>query len=135
MKKGQYDDIIELPHPVSKKHPRMLRKNRAAQFSPFAALNGHADLIKETERQTERKRDLDEYEKEKINEKLLCIQCSEKKHSLVTICYFREDLKKAGGEYITVRDFVQKIDPYRRVLILKNKTIIPMEDILDIRWD
>lgn len=49
---GKYDDIINLPHPTSKKHPRMSRQNRAAQFSPFAALTGYDAEIREMARQT-----------------------------------------------------------------------------------
>ena len=45
---NKYDDIINLPHPTSKKHPRMSLENRAAQFAPFAALVGHSDAIEDT---------------------------------------------------------------------------------------
>lgn len=48
---GTYDDIIDLPHHVSKTHPRMSRLDRAAQFAPFAALTGYDDVIEETARQ------------------------------------------------------------------------------------
>ena len=47
----RYDDIINLPHPTSKKHPRMSMINRAAQFSPFAAVTGYDDAIQDVERQ------------------------------------------------------------------------------------
>lgn len=49
----RYDDIIDLPHHVSKTHPQMPLADRAAQFAPFAALTGHADAIRETERRVE----------------------------------------------------------------------------------
>ena len=62
--KGPYDDIINLPHPVSKTHPRMSMIERAAQFSPFAALTGYGDVVKEAGRWTEQKIELDETEKE-----------------------------------------------------------------------
>lgn len=48
-----YDDIIQLPHPVSKNHPPMPMKNRAAQFAPFSALTGYGDAIKESVRMNE----------------------------------------------------------------------------------
>lgn len=47
---GNYDDIINLPHHISKKHPRLSIEQRAAQFAPFAALTGYEEQIKETER-------------------------------------------------------------------------------------
>ncbi|MCI8938943.1 MAG: hypothetical protein HFH12_02960 [Dorea sp.] len=47
---GRYQDIIGLPHPVSKKHPQMSLRDRAAQFAPFAALSGHGEIIRQTEK-------------------------------------------------------------------------------------
>ena len=52
---GPYDDIISLPHPTSKRHPRMPIRDRAAIFSPFAALSGHGAAIAETARLTEQR--------------------------------------------------------------------------------
>lgn len=54
-----YKDIINLPHPTSKRHPRMPIYDRAAQFSPFAALTGYEEAIKETARQTDEEPILD----------------------------------------------------------------------------
>ena len=65
---GKYDDIIDLPHPVSAKHPRMSLLERAAQFSPFAALSGYEDAIDETARQTQTFMELDEDEKERLDD-------------------------------------------------------------------
>jgi hypothetical protein len=45
---GKYDDIINLPHHVSTKHPRMSLEQRSAQFAPYAVLTGYEDAIKET---------------------------------------------------------------------------------------
>ena len=50
-----YDDIINLPHPSSTKHPRMSMYNRAAQFSPFAALTGYEKAIEEARKRQEEK--------------------------------------------------------------------------------
>ncbi len=68
---GNYDDIIHLPHHVSTKHPRMSALDRAAQFSPFAALTGHDSAIKETARLTDIKLELDEDKKEELDS---CLQ-------------------------------------------------------------
>ena len=67
---GKYDDIIHLPHPVSTKHARMSRIDRAAQFSPFAALTGYDAVITETGRLTDSSVELDESRKEVLNERL-----------------------------------------------------------------
>ncbi|MBR1405611.1 MAG: hypothetical protein IJ578_01575 [Bacteroidales bacterium] len=53
----KYDDIIGLPHPTSKRHPRMPRADRAAQFAPFAALTGYGDVIADTTVREEAKYD------------------------------------------------------------------------------
>ena len=91
---GKYDDIIDLPHPTSKKHPRMSRQNRAAQFSPFAALTGYDAAIQETERNTEKKRILSEDAIAEINENLQLIQEKKNEHPYVHITYFEKNIKK-----------------------------------------
>ena len=57
-KMENYDDIIHLPHHVSKKHPKLSMQQRAAQFAPFAALTGYEDAINETVRLTESEMEL-----------------------------------------------------------------------------
>ena len=91
---GKYDDIMSLQHPTSKKHPRMSRQNRAAQFSPFAALTGYDAVIKETERNIEEKRILSEDAIAEINENLQLIQEKKNEHPYVYISYFEKDIKK-----------------------------------------
>ena len=71
---GQYDDIIRLPHPDSPKHPRMSLYDRAAQFSPFAALTGHSAAIAETGRLTDQRMELDEYEMARVDAELQRLQ-------------------------------------------------------------
>ena len=66
----KYDDIIHLPHHVSARHPQMSPLNRAAQFSPFAALTGHGAAIQETARLTDAFIELDEDQKERLDEQL-----------------------------------------------------------------
>ena len=61
---GKYDDIIDLPHHVSETHARMSRHDRAAQFSPFAALTGFGEVIDETARETSARLEMDEQRKE-----------------------------------------------------------------------
>ena len=109
---GRYDDIITLEHPVSKIHPRMSVMDRAAQFSAFAALSGYEDAIDETERLTETYTELDEGEKEILNEQLLKIKENIASHPAATCTYFEPDPKKEGGVYRTYSGKVRKIDEY-----------------------
>lgn len=129
---GAYDDIIDLPHHVSKKHPQMSMQNRAAQFSPFAALTGHNEAIKETQRATQQRIELDEYEKGRINAKLQMIQNKIEEHPQITVTYFKPDCKKDGGEYRTVTASIKKIDGNQRKLILENEEEFRIENILSI---
>lgn len=129
---NKYDDIIDLPHHVSKSRPRMSIHDRAAQFSPFAALTGHGAAIKETERLTEHRIELDENQKSVINEKLQMIFEQVEKHPEVSITYFVPDQRKTGGKYITTEGRVMKVDGYHRTLIFEDQTLVPMADILDI---
>ncbi len=129
---NKYDDIIDLPHHVSKSRPRMSIHDRAAQFSPFAALTGHGAAIKETERLTEHRIELDENQKSMINEKLQMIFEQVEKHPEVSITYFVPDQHKTGGKYITIEGRVMKVDGYHRNLIFEDQTLIPMTEILEI---
>ncbi len=127
-----YDDIIDLPHHVSKKHPRLTMEQRAAQFAPFAALTGYGDAVKETARLTENRIELDEEEKLIIDNKLKEILNNIQNNPKVTITYFIPDLKKSGGEYVTIIQNVKKIDTYKQCLILNDKSEIPIKEIIEI---
>ena len=127
-----YDDILHLPHHVSEKHPPMSRVDRAAQFSPFAALTGYEAAVEETARLTDRRIELDEGEKEAIDQRLMLLQERLPEPTEVTITYFMPDKKKAGGAYVSVFGTVKKIDDYERMVILRNGTSIPIDDILHI---
>lgn len=129
---GAYDDIIHLPHHVSATRPHMSIIDRAAQFSPFAALTGFDAAITETGRLTDEKIELDEYEKVALNDKLNKIAEQLDSQPVVTITYFRPDDKKTGGAYVTTTGIVKKIDEYKRVIILSNKMEITLEDVLEI---
>lgn len=126
---GKYDDIINLPHPTSSRHPRMSMADRAAQFSPFAALVGHGAAIEETARLTDQKVELTEEEKTLLDEKLrLLLETGGEG----TFTWFLPDERKDGGAYITATGKVKKIDPLEGRVILKDWTAIPIEDILEI---
>lgn len=125
-----YDDILPLPHHVSEKHPPMSRLDRAAQFSPFAALTGYEAAVKETARMTDRRIELDEGQKAAIDQRLTLVQERLPAPIKLTITYFVPDKKKAGGAYVSVSGTVKKIDDYERTVVLHNGTSIPIDDIL-----
>lgn len=127
-----YDDIINLPHHTSTSRLRMSVYDRAAQFSPFAALTGYDSAITEMARLTDTRVELDEYSKADLNEKLCIIQEQMDKQSEVSITYFQPDKKKSGGAYITAIGCVKKIDEYGRTVVMRDATKIPIEDILEI---
>ena len=126
---GAYDDIINLPHPSSAKHPRMPMSDRAAQFSPFAALTGHGAAIEETARITDRRIELTEEEKTVLDEKLrLLLETGGE--GMIT--YFLPDERKDGGAYVAKLGTIKKIDPLEGRVILTDHTSIHIEDILEI---
>ena len=129
---GEYDDIINLPHHVSTKHPRMSLEARAAQFAPFAALTGYDDQVKETARLTNERKELADGLKMILNEKILKIK--EKLYIMpeVTITYFVPDLRKKGGKYVTVTGKVKKIDEFKQTIVFDNKVEIPIHEIIEI---
>lgn len=126
---GAYDDMIDLPRPTSTKHPRMPMSDRAAQFSPFAALVGHGAAIEETARLTDRKVELAEDEKAVLNEKLRLLLETDGEG---TFTWFLPDRKKEGGAYIDTTGRIKKIDPLAGRIILMDGTVIPVEDVLEI---
>ena len=126
---GKYDDIIHLPHHISRKHPQMSAMDRAAQFSPFSALTGLGAQMDETARLTSERLELDEYAKESLNKTLHQIAESKGK---VTVTYFVPDERKEGGAYETKTAVMKKLDEYHGLLILDDETRIPLEDIYEI---
>lgn len=132
---GNYGDIINLPHHVSKTRPQMSMLDRAAQFSPFAALTGYDAAIKETGRLTDEKIELDEETKAALDMKQAYLVEMIDEQPEITIIYFLPDARKAGGAYVTVTGNLKRFDEYERLLILTNGKKIPMEDIADIESD
>ena len=133
--KQQYEDIINLPHHVSYRHPRMARIDRAAQFAPFAALTGYGAAVAETARLTEGQMELDETALAMLNEKLRMLADFLTEEPQVSITYFRPDVRKAGGAYVTVSGTVKAVDEYAHTVTLEDQTVIPMEHIREISGD
>ena len=129
---GNYDDIINLPHHESTQHPRMSALNRAAQFSPFAALTGHDAAINETARLTDKRLELDEDKKEELDAQLQIIREHISLEPETAITYFVPDFKKEGGSYLQVIGTVKKLDDIEHKILMQNGTIIPINDIYEI---
>lgn len=129
---SEYDDIINLPRHVSKTRPSMPIIDRAAQFSPFAALTGHNAAIEETARITESRVELDEYMKERLNYKIQILIDHLTEKPKIEIAYFRPDLKKDGGAYVISSGIVKGIDEYERIILMTDGTAIPIDEIIDI---
>lgn len=127
-----YDDIINLPRHVSATRPHMAAIDRAAQFSPFAALTGYDTAIKETARLTGERVELDEYMKDVLSDRLQVIAAKLKEHPEIAITYFKPDEKKNGGTYVTVIGPVKKIDEYERIVLMTHGTRIPIDEIISI---
>lgn len=127
-----YDDIIDLPHPVSTKHPPMSMLQRAAQFAPFAALTGHGAAIQEAGRLTDTQKVLEEYDNRHLNEKMASILNDLSQHPSVTITYFLPDARKEGGAYVTTSGVLRKYDEYLKVLTLEDGTQIDIPYIIDV---
>lgn len=129
---GNYDDIIRLPHHVSTKHPRMSALDRAAQFSPFAALTGHGAAIAETGRLTDTRRELDEDKKEELDQKLQHIREHIAQKPEITVTYFVADSQKEGGSYQQMTGAVKSFDNSAHTMVMQNGAMIPIEDIYDV---
>ena len=142
----KYADIIDLPHHQSDKRPHMPVEDRAAQFSPFAALTGYEDAVKETARLTDERIELDEYSKEALNQQLNKIKEQLQAHAnaskqgyegqagqtQIAVTYFVPDERKSGGAYVTVRGVVRKIKESEQLLLMTDGTEIPIPEIIEI---
>lgn len=129
----KYDDIINLLHYEPKYHPRMSKYKRSAQFAPFAALVGYDEQVQECSRLTDKRLEIDDELKEKINNKLNKINELIKNSPEVEITYFIPDEKKDGGKYITVIGNVKRIDYINRFIKLTDNKKIILDDVIDIK--
>ena len=129
---NEYDDIIHLPHHVSKRHPQMAMLGRAAQFAPFAALTGYDAAIRESGRTTEDWIEQDEYRDHILNQKMQQLISRLSENPIVTIEYFLPEKHKSSASYHTMTDRVRRIDEIEHVVELKNGKHIPIRFITGI---
>lgn len=127
-----YDDIIHLPHHVSATHPHMSMAERAAQFSPFAALTGYEDVLTETARKTDQKIELDETIKEELDQKLHLLAEHVQNPPSVSITYFQPDDYKEGGQYVTKTCRIRKINSMTQMIQTTDGSQIPICNLLKI---
>ena len=130
-----YEDIVNLPRHISKVHPQATMTDRAARFSPFAAISGYEDMVKEAARVTEERIDITDATKELLNEKLNMIVEFLDEEPEVTITYFEPDKKKDGGAYISITGTVKKIDEYERIVLMTDEKKIKIDEIYAIESD
>lgn len=128
----RYDDIIDLPHHVSKKHPQMSLHDRAAQFSPFAALTGYEDAVGEAARLTDRRQELDEEQAARLEQQLSLLTETVGERPEITVTYFLPDARKSGGKYVTVQGALRRIDETEKTLIFTDGRRIAIRDIFEI---
>ena len=133
--KFPYEDIINLPRPVSKKHPQPPLSERAARFAPFAAITGYEEMVLEEARVTEALIHLDENALTLLNKKLNLILEFLDKTPEITITYFEPDKKKPGGSYVSITGIVKRIDQHNRFVIMNNDKKIHIDDIFKLNGD
>ena len=128
----EYEDILDHPRHISNTRAQMPISDRAAQFSPFAALTGYDAAIKETAKQTADWIELDEESKMILDRRLMEVKNHIKEKPEVTVTYFQPDVKKSGGAYVTITKNVKKINEYERLIIFTDGSFIPIDQIYDI---
>ena len=127
---SRYDDIINLPHHVSKTRKPMPMINRAAQFAPFAALTGHDEAIAETARQTTPKQILSSDEQEILSKRLAYAIDHISERPNLTFTYFIPDTLKDGGRYVTITGVIRKYDALEKTVVLETNEILLIDNIL-----
>lgn len=129
---GAYDDIINLPHHVSERYPQMPIGDRAAQFSPFAALTGYEGEVKEAARLTDKKIELSEEQRAILDERLCLLEDILPERPEAIFTYFLPDLRKEGGTYTTITGRLKKLDRIERNILLTNGLSIPADNLLQV---
>ena len=129
----KYDEIINLPHHVSKTHPQLGRDSYAAQFSPFAALTGYEDIVSDVARATDEKTELDDDAKLRLSNKLKIVLDRLDENPVISVTYFKPDKKKSGGRYVTTDGTVKKYDYYEKTIYMTNGTVIRLDDLYEIK--
>ena len=132
---NRYDEIMKLPHHVSRTRPQMPMSDRAAQFAPFAALTGYEDAVRETGRLTDDRIEPEESSLNVLNAKIQLLRENLAGAPEIAFTYFKLDERKSGGAYLTATGTVKQIDDCERLIVLQDGTKLPMDDIVDMDGD
>ena len=132
---GQYDDILHLPHHVSDHRTPMSAPDRAAQFSPFAALVGYDRVIEETGRMTETERELSEEERLLLSSRLEYLRSHLSDGLEVSLTLFVPDQRKDGGAYRSLQGRVKRIDAHNQILVWEDGAAIPFSTVCALEGD
>lgn len=132
MSSSKYDAILHLPHHVSEKHPTIPMEERAAQFSPYAALTGFGAVIDETRRLTDPRRALSEEALARLNRQYQLLSEHLTERPEITVTYFQPDTRKDGGAYLTLTGRVKKVEAYEQRLVLEDGKAVAMENIMSM---
>lgn len=133
--KRDYSDIIDLSHHQSETHPHMSVNDRAAQFSPFAALTGYEEVIAETSRLTKERKGVASDKAEELAKRLSLLFEVSNLHPFVRVTYFQKDNRKSGGAYLVYEGEMKDIDEYERKMRFLSGISIPLDDIFEIDGD
>ncbi len=129
----RYDDIIDLPHVITPGRRAMAMENRAAQFAPFAALTGYDGMVLEAARHTDQRIELDEGEREALDQRLQLLWDHILELPEITVTYFIPDARKSGGAYRTVTGHAKRIRIQARTLELQCGEVIPLDEIISMQ--
>ena len=129
---ANYNDIIAFERPLSIRHVPMQKSDRAAQFASFAALKGHSDEIKETARYTDSKTELDENKIYELNLTLQMITQKIESSPMLSLLYFRPDIRKNGGAYVNFEGRLKRIDETDSTIVFTDGTKIKVATICEI---
>lgn len=129
-----YEDIIDLPHHVSEKRTKMPISKRAAQFASFKALSGFEEKIDESQRLTKMRRELTDDEKDSLDRTVGKLVEHSHEQPEIIVTYFKEDTRKSGGEYLTLRGNFRFLDMAEHMLRLTDGRSIPLNDVVQIKF-
>ena len=132
---SEYDDILHLNRPQYPDFPPMSIHDRAAQFSPFAALVGYDEAVAETARYTDARREISEEELADLNKKLNGLKEKISSRPLITVHYFVPDSRKEGGSYRTKKGNVRTIDEYNNLIVFADGDKISIGDTYTIVFE
>lgn len=132
--KDDYRELLHLPHHRSQTHAPMPRRDRAAQFAPFAALTGFDAQLRETERQTQAQAEPNEDALQELDQSLHTLFACVHTQPAVQVRWFVPDAKKSGGAYKTAAGRVLQLDRNRSLLVLDSGPVIALGAIAELRF-